>query len=584
MRRAWLASGLGVLLAFGGCDVDPEANPPAAQNRPAWVDVPGARAPALPKQANGATPNFATSDLCAQCHTAGEGNVNRNAKGEAIGPVDLFRVSAMGVAARDPFYLAAFAGERQHRKNATGVVDATCTRCHAPGAAIELEREGKTPSLDLLTTAQGPTAELAREGVACTLCHQISANNLGTNASFTGGFGIAGDRKIFGPYADPRGQTMELTANFTPTFGAHVTDSKLCATCHTVITKALDASGRPLIEFPEQVTYLEWQNSDLSTETSNPGGKGAACVTCHMPASDEDGNAINTAVAKLPKDLAPRSRIGQHGFLGANAYLLRLIAANADWAGVLPDAAAFTLAAARNERFLQTAARVEATARRAGASVELAVRVQNLSGHRFPTGYPTRRAFLHVRVTDAAGKPLFESGAVDSYGRLVDAAVAGTTGTSTTGASAPPRVLDVPGHLEPHHQRIARADQVQVYESVPVDLQKRVAHRPLDAANYAKDTRLQPPGFKTSHRNYLYMTPKGTEGDADFGSEDTTVYVFDAAPGAQISVELLYQSVRPDDIVALAQDATPFSRSYFDMVSKTPPLPVRVSATTTIAP
>ena len=40
----------------------------------------------------------------------------------------------------------------------------------------------------------------------------------------------------------------------------------------------------------------------------------------------------------------------------------------------------------------------------------MCIRDRNLAGHKFPTGHPYRRAWLHVRVSDPAGRVLFESG------------------------------------------------------------------------------------------------------------------------------------------------------------------------------
>ncbi len=40
--------------------------------------------------------------------------------------------------------------------------------------------------------------------------------------------------------------------------------SELCATCHTLITKALDPQGQVIGELPEQVMYLEWKHSAYS--------------------------------------------------------------------------------------------------------------------------------------------------------------------------------------------------------------------------------------------------------------------------------------------------------------------------------
>ena len=48
---------------------------------------------------------------------------------------------------------------------------------------------------------------------------------------------------------------------------------------------------------------------------------------------------------------------------------------------------------------------------RAGSRLAFDVVVENLAGHKLPTAYSSRRAWLHVLVRDGAGRAAFESGA-----------------------------------------------------------------------------------------------------------------------------------------------------------------------------
>ena len=474
----------------------------------------------------------------------------------------------MALAARDPFYLASLADEIAHRPTVQAVVEATCTRCHAPEAAIELEAVGTaTPTFAMLTKEISPTAHLAREGVACTFCHQVLPDGLGTPESFTGGFTVGSDRMIFGPYTNPTIDPMRTLVSFIPTFGDQIQKSALCATCHTVITQVRDASGK-LVQFPEQTAYLEWLASSFSNE-GRIGSKAASCQDCHMPAADTAGATIESAISVYPAGLAKRKPFNRHTFAGGNAFLSRLAASDPTWIGLPLQRADHEAQAGANEAMLRTAATLAiGTVKRAGDGIELTLTVSNKSGHKFPTGYPSRRAWLHVRVT-AGADVVYESGRSDQYGRLV-----GRGDVSLE-----------PAKLAPHLDIVEREDQVQIYESVPVDAGGTPTHRPLDAHHYGKDNRLLPDGFDARNQWASFTAPIGTAQDSNFGSTDSVTYRIARAPaGAVIDVELLFQNARPSDVEALADKPTPAARKLFDLTTAAPPRPLVVATAKAAAP
>ena len=104
--------------------------------------------------------------------------------------------------------------------------------------------------------------------------------------------------------------------------------------------------------------------------------------------------------------------------------------------------------------------------------------VTNLAGHKLPTAYPSRRAWIHLAVHDANGELLFESGAMRSDGSIVG---------NDNDADA--------GSFEPHYQVIDHAGQVQIYEPIIADGSGKVTTGLLSAVTYAKDNRVLPDGF-----------------------------------------------------------------------------------------
>ena len=102
----------------------------------------------------------------------------------------------------------------------------------------------------------------------------------------------------------------------------------------------------------------------------------------------------------------------------------------------------------------------------------------NLTGHKLPTAYPSRRAWLHVVVRDRAGRSVFESGALTPAGR------SSATTTTTIGSGSSRTTA-----------RSRSPDQVQIYESIMRDAYGAVTTGLLSGLDYAKDSRILPSGF-----------------------------------------------------------------------------------------
>jgi len=232
--------------------------------------------------------------------------------------------------------------------------------------AFKNETGGKL-SFETLVSGTSQEAGVGRDGVNCTVCHQILPTGLGTAATFTGQFTTGDQRQVYGPHLGPDTNPMQVFVNYTPSYSDHVLKSSLCSTCHTVITPARDPSTGELLgpQFPEQTPYLEWLNSAFQDESTPPGKRAMTCIGCHVPPTDEDGKVIKTALAVSPQGLTPREPFGRHHFPGSSSGMLRLIAKGAQFVGTTVPVAELEDQAKRSEAHVSKAAdlKIESAAR-----------------------------------------------------------------------------------------------------------------------------------------------------------------------------------------------------------------------------
>ena len=293
-------------------------------------------------------------------------------------------------------------------------------------------------------------------------------------------------------------------------------ESELCATCHTLFTQALDDGGRVVGELAEQVPYLEWLASNFRSTQS--------CQDCHMPVLTEDA-PISSVLGQ------PRPNVSQHSFRGANSFMLSVLQKYRGELGVVALPQELELASRRAREYLgsSSAAISIDVDGRSGDSLVFDIEVQSQAGHKLPTAYPSRRAWLHVRVTDASGDTLFESGALRSNGSII--------GNAND---------DDASQYERHYTEITAADQVQIYEPVLVDSQGRLTTGLLSGVSYIKDNRLLPRGFDKPLAADAIAVRGGAEADPDFvAGGDRVRYRISVDSGASLTVEaeLLYQSI-----------------------------------------
>jgi len=339
-----------------------------------------------------------------------------------------WETSTMANSARDPYWHAVVASELHQYPMLEEEINDTCTRCHAPmaneysrkeGVPLQIFDSGSVDNGDfvrgLLSSEAGdPLYDHGMDGVSCTLCHQIDPGNLGTEQSMTGGYTI-------------------------------------------VDYRALELDQRPAYG---QYSYR------------TGGLKEASCQSCHMPVVNEPIKIAAGSTNGL------RDNFAEHAFLGANTVMQDMMKNFAAELGI-PEGLDFDTSIERNREFLGTAASIEVTGLTLNENtLDFDINVLNETGHKLPSGYHSRRVYLHVEVIDADGEQVFESGRIREDGSIV-------------GVSEDQN----PSVWEPHHDVITSPAQVQVYQAIVGNSDGDRTHSLLNGDRYLKDNRLTPQGY-----------------------------------------------------------------------------------------
>jgi len=526
--------------------------------------------------------DFVTSDQCMICHSGNAWFGSKflmildptSSNPVNVSPYGEWRWSPMGLAGRDPIFYAQLDSELAYlkdRKDDQQRVINTCFRCHGVMGKRQLDADNgydpastvnKNPEPNFnvdfvydtnLSSKNFKYGALARDGVSCAACHHIVQDKTPAgkdplewflNHNITGQFTIGKRDEMFGPFEDnsvkpPPSEAntisphpMKESLGVDPRYDAYIKDSRLCGNCHTINLPVMDE--KPFGHSLEQVTYLEWLNSQYQTDFK-PGPNAKSCQDCHMASSyanaanKVDVPLIQTAFADVQDDtypaadhLAPmdqvRARFRDKGFVrhqlqGLNIFLLEMFNQfmtpdknnppnySNDILGVrksdfmstlnndLPNSILNFVQAAQHET-----ATIEVTKPVVdGQSFVTEVTVTNKTGHRFPSGVGFRRLFIEFDVIDGSGKTVWSSGATNDEGFIVDNS-GSILETEYIGTSR-----NMKGPSQPHfygkEHPITSSNQVQIYEELIKDSNGNLTTSFIRRDAIVKENRLLPKGW-----------------------------------------------------------------------------------------
>jgi hypothetical protein len=494
-----------------------------------------------------ATNAFLTSERCLICHS----NL-KTSKGEDASIGTEWRSSMMANSARDPYWLASVRRETLDHARQTAEIENACANCHMPlTQRIDHASGQQTVVFAHLPFHADNLRDTAAEGVACTVCHQIQSTGLGTVDTYNGNFHVAAVndsvRPLYGPFPVDAAKVAPLhlkSSGYSLAQSEHLSEAALCGSCHTLYTKTIATDGEAAVTLPEQMVYLEWQHSDYRDKQT--------CQHCHMPAV---GDTVKIAV--LYSD--PKRGVRRHSFVGSNFLMQRILNAHRNDLGVAAPEPDLEAAATRTVAYLQSqAAHLSlGSIKLANGEIRFTVKVENLTGHKLPTSFPSRRAWLHVTVAAADGRILFESGKLRT-----DGSIEGNANDAD------------PARYMPHFTKITSADQVQIFEPILGDRAGHVTTGLLTATQYLKDNRILPAGFDNGSASADIAVHGEAASDPAFkGGSSTTQYQIpaNAAPEPfRIEVELFYQPIGyrwARNLAAFQSDETKHFVDYFEQAA-----------------
>ena len=300
---------------------------------------------------------FVPSNNCVGCHDAGTTGLQfdmtmPSPHGDGLvnlSPFATWRTSPMGLAGRDPVFLAQLASEVQtFHPESRDIIESTCLGCHGVGGQRQFQIDNhaadescppfRREMLDAVPyPPDNPTAvhagygALARDGITCLVCHRaglktgeaatlaaqpqnacieerqafLNPGLTGFAATFTGSLFLLPPYTIIGPFEDPKTKPMDIALGMVPKHDMSIREAEACGSCHTVHLPVL-RDGKVLGHIYEQTTYPEWAFSAYRTGTTpdgalpfGAGDRADTCQGCHMPSRDASGNPHISKIASI---------------------------------------------------------------------------------------------------------------------------------------------------------------------------------------------------------------------------------------------------------------------------------------------
>jgi len=272
-----------------------------------------------------------------------------------------------------------------------------------------------------------------------------------------------------------------------------------------------------------------------------------------MPEPEDN---YQTPITLMPGTAPPREPYGQHMLVGSNSHLLQILSDYREELGIADSTttSGFAEQIELTKEFLGNAASLSiSTPTVIDNQLSFDIETTNHAGHKIPSAYPSRRSWLHVTVKDSSGNVIFESGRPDYRGYISTDEVRLKADCMSAHKLAG---FDSSVCYEPHRDVINDEEQVAIYETVLGDINGNITHTLLQGAQYLKDNRIPPVGFRNENAIEAQTIPSGVSGDDDFNcigtdegcGKDTVHYQVDVEGNNgpfTIEVALLYQATQP---------------------------------------